>query len=651
MDDEYGWLEEDSERTNAWCAEQQARTQSYLQECPARPAIRARLKELLELPAISTPAPRKDRVFYFRREGRQNHAILYMRKGGGPETVVLDPNAWSEKGLDSLDWYYPNRDGTRIAYGRSHGGDELSTLRVLEVDSGEHLPDEIPYTRACSVSWLPDGSGFYYTRYPDPATQPKGQESYYRRVFFHTLGAAWAEDAPVYGEGRAPEDWPSVSLSPDGRYLLVFVSIGWSRTDVYLLDRDDGSWTTIFEGHDALFSGRVIAGTAYLTTNWKAPRYRLVAVDVTRPEEENWRELIAEREAVLEGAWVVGEWLMAVWLVDATSRLTQHDLTGRELKEIELPMLGSVSGLGSEWDGRELYYGFFTYTLPSTIFHLDLATGASTLWAKMDFPLNPDEFSVSQVFYPSQDGTRIPMFLVHRKDLALDGNNPTLLTGYGGFNVSQTPVFSRTAAFWIQSGGVYASANLRGGGEYGEAWHQAGMKDKKQNTFDDFIAAAEYLIREGYTRSERLAIQGGSNGGLLVGACLTQRPELYRAVVCAVPLLDMLRFHLFRVARLWIPEYGNPDDPVERAWLEAYSPVHNVREGVRYPALMLTAGASDSRVDPMHARKMAARLQAVGHDALLRIETEAGHGAGKPLEKVLDETSDIYAFLFRELGI
>ncbi len=654
--DEWRWLEDsDSAAVADWTERQNLATRAVLEASPRRPALRRHLERLLSIGTLGTPHPRQGRYFYLRRQGDQNHAVLYLRDGSpeAPERIVLDPNQWSVEGTEALDWYYPDRQGRRLAFGRSSGGDELSRLRVMDVDSGATL-EEIPHTRACSLAWLPDGSGFYYTRYPAPDTVPVGHAQYHRRVFFHSLGTDPAVDDPVFGEGREPEDWPGVHLSQEGRHLLVSVAVGWTRTDLYLLDRSTGRWTTLVEGEEALYRGELYRGHLYLHTNSTAPNYRLLRVDLADPDRERWREILPEGSDVLESVGIVGGQIFASYLVDATSRLDRFDLDGRSRTRIPMPTLGSLGGLGGEWDGHELFYSFTSFTVPPTVYRYDLETGKSALWGRVEADLDPQDYEIHQVRCTSRDGTRIPLFVVHRRGLVVDGQRPTLLTGYGGFEVSLTPGFSRSSFLWLQSGGVYAVANLRGGGEYGSAWHQAGRLGNKQNVFDDFLAAAAWLVEAGYTNPRRLAIMGGSNGGLLVGAALTQRPDLFRAVVLSVPLLDMLRYHHFRLARLWISEYGSSQDPEQFTWLYAYSPYHRVRPGQEYPAVLLLTADSDSRVDPMHARKMAARLQqaqASDRPILLRVETRSGHGAGKPLSKVLDEATDTWTFLFDQLEV
>jgi prolyl oligopeptidase len=657
LSDLYRWLEDgDSPEVRDWTERQNALTESYLAAFPGRARIRARLDALLAIGAISVPTPAHGRYFYQRRDGRQNQPVLYLRDGvGGADRVAVDPNAQDAAGTTALDWYYPSDDGRLLAYGLSENGSEQSVLHVLELDTGRILPERIARTRAADLAWLPDGSGFYYTRYPAPGEVPEGEEHYHRSIFFHRLGTDPAAD-PLLFRPAQKEYWPGVSLSPDGRWLLIGVARSFDQTDLYLRDLvADGPLVPVAVDLPASFEGQLAHGRLFLRTNLDAPTYRLYAVEPERPGRADWSELVPARsDAVLDGMRVMGERLALSYLERASSRLRLADLEGRIVSEVELPALGSLFGIGAEWDGRELFYGFSSYTVPPSIYRIDLETGDQALWRRVEADVDSERFEVGQVSVTSKDGTPVTMFLVHRKGVQRDGNNPVYLTGYGGFNISMTPAFSRSLLLWLERGGVVAIPNIRGGGEYGEEWHQGGMLGKKQNSFDDFIAAAEWLIQARYTRPGRLAAAGGSNGGLLMGAVLTQRPELFQAIVVQVPLLDMLRYHRFLIARLWIPEYGSADDPEQYAWLRAYSPYHHVRSGTEYPAVLLATAESDTRVDPMHARKMAARLQAASsssHPVLLRLEARAGHGAGKPLSKVLDELTDTWSFVFSELGV
>jgi prolyl oligopeptidase len=653
--DAYRWLEEtDSAEVAAWTAAQGLFARLALDALPGRDAIRARLAALFSIGAVSPPTVRGGRYFYQRREGAQEQPVLYVRYGSsGVDRVLLDPAALSPDATSALDWYYPSPDGRLVAYGVSEGGSEKSTLQVREVETGRDLPDVIPWTRACSLEWRPDGSGFFYTRHPEPGRVPPGEEDYHRQVFEHSLGEDWRHDALLFGEGREPEDWPSIHLSPDGRFLAVSVSRGWTRTDVYLQDRArGGGFVPVVEGIDSLFGVTLRNDRLYLHTNHGAPRYRLVAADPERPGAESWQDVIPEGPEVLEGALLVGQWILVHRLRDASSRLALYDLRSRPLRELDLPGIGTVGAMTGEWDGKEAFFGFSSFTTPPVVCGLALPEGPAEPWQAVEGDVNPRAYVVRLVRYTSKDGTPVSMFLVHGRDRPPGG--PALLTGYGGFNVSLTPAFGRSLLLFLERGGLYAVAHLRGGGEYGEEWHRAGMREHKQNVFDDFLAAAEFLVREGHVARGRLAIMGGSNGGLLVGAALTQRPDLFAAVVCQVPLLDMLRYHRFRIARLWIAEYGSPEDPDAFRWLYAYSPYHRVKEGTPYPAVLLTAGEADSRVDPMHARKMAARLQAAtasGRLILLRLETRAGHGQGKPVSKLVAEWTDVWSFLLAELGM
>jgi prolyl oligopeptidase len=655
--DPYRWLEDgNSPETRLWTEQQNAVTEAYLAAVPARDRIGRRLEELLSIGVLGVPTPKRGRYFYVRREGRQNQPVLYWREGvEGPDRVAVDPNLLDAAGTTALDWYFPSDDGRLLAFGLSENGDEQSVLHLLVLDTGRELADRIPRMRAASLAWLPDSAGFYYTRYPAPGEVASGEEQYHRAIYFHRLGCDAAQD-PLVFQPAAKEHWPGVGLSPDGRWLIVSVARTFDQVDLYLQDlAAQGELVPVAKDLPASFDGEIAHGRLFLRTNLDAPTYRLYAVDPEHPDRGSWREIVAPRtDAVLESVAVTGGRLALGYLERAASRLRLTDLDGRLIREVPLPTLGSLFGLGAEWNGRELFYGFSSYTVPPSVYRIDLAAGTSSLWRRVEATIDPARFEVRQVSYTSRDGTPISMFLVHRTGLVRHGDNPTYLTAYGGFNISMTPAFSRSLLLWLEQGGVVAVPNIRGGGEYGEGWHQAGILASKQNSFDDFIAAAEWLIRERYTRAERLAVAGGSNGGLLMGAVLTQRPELFRAVLIQVPLLDMLRYHRFLIARLWIPEYGSADDAEQFRWLRAYSPYHNVKPGVAYPAVLLATAESDTRVDPMHARKMAARLQAATsaqRPVLLRLEARAGHGAGKPLSKIHQELTDSWTFVFSELGV
>ncbi|MGA7471291.1 MAG: prolyl oligopeptidase family serine peptidase [Candidatus Sulfotelmatobacter sp.] len=660
--DNYRWLEDgQSPETQKWVEEEMAYTRGMLDPLPGRDAIHKRLTELLGIGSISQPQIGGKYYFYTRREGMQNQPIVYVREGvEGKDRVLLDVNQLAADGTIALDWYQPSENGKYLVYGTSPSGSEISTLHIIETKTGNALPDTIDRTRAASIAWTLDNSGFYYTRYPKKGDVPEGQEMYNRHVFYHELGTDPETDPPIFGEGRDPEDWPSVSLDNDGRLLLITVQQGWTKTELFLMDlKKRTPPTRVTTGKNFIYSGSVYNGRLYIVTNEDAPRYRVFVAEAGDYERDNWKEIIPQTDAVLQGAAVWGGKLFTQYEQNASSQLKIFDLDGTKLHDLMLPALGTVFGSDGKWNRDEIFYGFLSFTVPPTVYRYDLKSGTTSLWAKVDAPsIDPAAYEVNQEWFHSKDGTRVPMFIVNKKGLKKDGHNPTLLTAYGGFNVSLTPSFSRTAYLWMEHGGVYAVANLRGGAEFGEDWHRAGMLDKKQNVFDDMIAAAEHLIAEKYTDTDHLAIQGGSNGGLLMGAMITQRPDLFRAVVCQVPLLDMLRYQNFQIAKLWIPEYGSSDNPEQFKWLYAYSPYHHVKPGTGYPAILFMTADTDTRVDPMHAKKMAAEMQAEAKNGasktrpiLLRIESKAGHGAGKPVTKQIEEFTDMYSFLFWQLGV
>lgn len=660
--DPYRWLENSADpEVQAWVQAQNAFTESRLKALPGREQLAARLTEVLSVKGISVPEEYEGFTLFSKREPGQNHAVLCMKDAAGVEKVLVDPNSWSEKGTEALDWSFISRDGRYLAYGRSSNGSEDSTLHLLDTRTGQHLPEVIPDTRACSLSWLKDGSGFYYTRYPAAGTVPPGEEQYHRHVFFHQLGTDPAGDPKVFGDLKQMEHWPNVQV--DGNHVLVSVSRGWAAADLHLVDRRTGERTTLVEGIESNFEPILKDGKIYVRTDFGAPRYRLLEVDVENPKPlsaeggslpAGWRELIPESRATLEGVTLVGNKLVVQSMDDASSRLVQYDrATGARETEVELPGLGSVGTVSATGDESGFYYSYSSFNQPSTVFRRDLATGETTLHSQVEVPgFDPQDYDVKQEWFTSKDGTRVPMFLVHRKGLELDGDNPTVLYGYGGFNVSMTPWFGKTVVPFLEAGGVFAVANLRGGGEFGKEWHEGGMREHKQNVFDDFRAAGHHLVDRGYTSPSRLAIEGGSNGGLLVGATLVQEPGLFAAAVSEVPLLDMLRYDQFSIARLWIPEYGTAQDPAMFPSIRAWSPLHNVKDGQPYPATLLMSGSDDSRVDPLHARKMAARMQAAtAGTVLLREEAHAGHGQGKPVSKTVEAETDKWSFLYHHLGV
>ncbi|HEY7372206.1 MAG TPA: prolyl oligopeptidase family serine peptidase [Polyangia bacterium] len=666
--DPYRWLEDaDAPEVQRWTDAQNAATRRALDRVPGRAALEKRLWSLYEIGSVGVPVSRplkggNRRYFYTRRDGKQNQPVLYWRDGAdGVDHALVDVNAERTDGTRALDWWFPSDDGARVAYGVSDDGSEESLLHVRDVATGKDLGDLISRTRACSLAWTPDGRGFYYTRYPAPGSVPAAEVKYHRAIYFHKLGDDPDRDRKVFGDGRDMTDWPGVELSPDGRWLAITVSQGWSKSEVYVADvRAGGAPAAVAAGENEKFNVvEMLDDRLYLFTTSGAPRGRVYAVDPARPARAHWREVIKPSDDVLTDVVYYRGGLAVASLQDAALRLRLYSMDGAPRGELALPGLGSLAGMAGARDIAELAYGFTSFLVPTEIFRADVsvAAPAATSWRKLQAPVDGAAFEVERVMVTSRDGTRLPLFLAHRKGVKRDGTQPALLTGYGGFDHSMLPGWTPSAVPFLEAGGTYALAVLRGGGEYGEDWHRAGMLARKQNVFDDFIAAAEWLIASKVTSAAHLAISGRSNGGLLVGAALTQRPELFRAVVCGVPLLDMLRYHHFRIAALWIPEYGSPDDAEAFRWLRAYSPYHHVRDGVAYPAVLLHTAASDTRVDAMHARKMTARLQAAnppGRTAkpvLLRLESHAGHGAGKPLAKVIDQLVDEWSFVFAELGV
>ncbi len=660
--DPYRWLENaGSPETQQWVSEELAYTRSILDPLPGRDRLHKRLSELLAIGTISAPQLGGKYYFYTKREGTQNQPVLLEREGvEGKDRALVDVNALAADGTVALDWWTPSEDGKYVAYGTSPSGSEMSTLHLIETATGKLLPDSIERTRAASIAWKLDNSGFYYTRYPKKGEVAEGQEVYNRHVFYHALGTDSSKDSFIFGAGRDPEDWPEVDLSDDGRWLLITVEQGWTKSELYLQDLKAGTAPErITDGKNFLYGGEIFSGKIFVTTNEDAPRYRMFAVDASSPARANWKEIIPENGAVLQGAAIVNGLLLAQYEKNATSQLKLIETDGKTLGDVQLPEIGSVFGLGGKWNRKEVFFAFHSFTVPDSIYQINLSNRGTSLWNKVQAPgIDPEKYEVKQLWFNSKDGTRVPMFVFHKKGLELNGKNPTLLTGYGGFNVSLTPAFVGDRYLWLEHGGIFAVANLRGGAEFGEDWHRAGMLDKKQNVFDDFIGAAEFLISQKYTDKDHLAIRGGSNGGLLMGAALTQRPDLYRAVVCQVPLLDMLRYQNFQIAKLWIPEYGSSEDPKQFDWLYAYSPYHHVKQGAEYPSILFMTADTDTRVDPMHAKKMAALMQTEAANGqsherpiLLRIDTKAGHGAGKPIAKQIEDLTDVYSFLFWQLGM
>ena len=660
--DPYRWLEDPADPEVAtWTAAQNRRTRAFLDAIPAREQLRERLTQLWDYPRWSIPHKEAGRAFFTKNDGLQNQAVLYVTPSQEAEPVeLLDPNTLSEDGTIALTAFSPSDDGLLLGYALSEAGSDWQRLLVRDVDERDDLPDVIRWCKFSPIAWTRDSGGFFYARYPEPGTVAPEDTNNYNRVYYHRLGDVQAQDALIYERPDEKELHFHPTVTHDGRYLVITTVHGTDpRARIsYMEIGGDGSVIPLIEEADAKYEFIDNDGPVFLfLTDLDAPRARVIAIDTRQPEREHWRELIAEAEHPLAFVVAAGSQLVVVSMRDAQHQVALHRRDGRFEREVTLPGIGSIESISGKPGDPELFVSFTSFLYPTTPFRLDLANPHATLEPLHESGIDFDAsaYETTQVFYTSKDGTRVPMFLTHKRGLKLDGNNPTFLYGYGGFNISLTPSFAIHRLAWLEAGGVFALANLRGGEEYGEEWHQAGMLEKKQNVFDDFIAAAECLIDSGYTRREQLAINGGSNGGLLVAACLTQRPRLYGAVVCEVPVIDMLRYHTFTVGHFWVPEYGNAEtNPEHFRFMLAYSPLHNVRDGVQYPPTLITSADTDDRVVPAHAKKFAATLQAAqtgDNPILIRIETRAGHGLGKPTSKIIDERADVYAFLFTVLGI
>lgn len=665
--DPYRWLEQGSDPTVAdWTEQQNALTRAQLDQfAQTRGALERRFKALYNVTSVGTPTlVGKDasdglKYFFSRRDPRANHAKIFVRDGRatGRAKLVLDPNTFSEDGTTALDWYYPSPDGSLIAFGKSEGGSELSTLYLLDVETGTQLSLEIPRTRACSVAWDPDSAGFLYTRYPAKGDVPAGEEVFHRHVYHHRFGTDWRADPRISDDDARKEAWRATAQASDDRYQFVITYPDNTQTDVWLRTTSGAEateLTPVSVGVGAIHAFDIDRGKMFIRTNHAAPRNRVMVADPEKPGIEHWRELIPQQKGVISSMVLAGDFIALHVSEDVTSRLRLYDRDGQFVREVTLPTLGTVGGLSGRPDFNKLYFSFSSFAYPSTIFEYHLENDELRVIERNEVPAKTDDIVTKQVWFDSADGTRVPMFVVHKSNVALDGNNPTFLSGYGGFNISRRPGFSAGLIPWLERGGVYAVANIRGGGEFGKQWHEGGRREKRQRSFEDFIAAAEALIENGYTNSDRLVVSGGSNGGLLVGAFFTQRPELAKAVICAVPLLDMLRYHLPEIGRLWIPEFGDPDNAEDFAFIREYSPYHNVRAGTKYPAILFTAGANDTRVDPMHARKMTALMQqATGstNPILLWVEGKSGHGQGAPLDLRIERAIDRWIFAMWQTGM
>jgi len=661
--DPYRWLEDDKNPdVQAWMNAQDVYARGELAKAPGRDALATRLKELFYYDSISAPVHRNGRYFYVRKHADKEKSIVYWKQGKnektGEEKVLFDPNAWSTDGTKGLGGWVPSWDGKYVAYAVKQNNSDETTTHVIEVATGKDLPDTIEGTKYGSASWTPDGKGFYYTWVPPVGTKSGGRDVTiaerpgFAEVRFHKLGDDPSKDALVHPATGSAKTFIAGHLSKDGHWLVVTISHGWNSSDLYIKDarKKDAAFTPIVKGVDALFDVDVWKDQLYITTNDGAPRYRVYKTPATKLDRAAWKEIIPQGDATLQSVNVVGGQLVATYLRNAASEVEVRSLEGKLVRKVALPALGTTGGIGGLPDEDTGYISFSSFTEPNIIYKTSIKTGTVDEWARIKLPVDTTQFETQQVFYPSKDGTKISMFIIAKKGTPRDGTAPTILYGYGGFNVNMTPSFSSSRAVWLERGGVYAIPNLRGGGEYGEEWHRTGMLLNKQNVFDDFIGAAEYLIKEKWTSSEHLAISGGSNGGLLTGATVTQRPELFKAVVIAVPLLDMLRFHLSGSGKTWVPEYGSAEDPEQFAAIWAYSPYRRaVDEGPRaYPAILFDSADHDDRVDPMHARKLAAQIQAAqtaSAPVLLRIEKNSGHGGADMVKQQVERVTDQLAWL------
>ncbi|MGL6076699.1 MAG: prolyl oligopeptidase family serine peptidase [Fimbriiglobus sp.] len=662
VEDPYRWLEDDvrtSKDVANWVAEQNKITDAYLAKIPQRDAIKKRITDLWNYEKISAPSKTGGKYFFSRNDGLQNQSVLYVQDQlDGPSRLLLDPNTLTKDGTVALAGFAVSDDAKYAAYGLAEAGSDWNVWRVMDVATGKTLADELRWIKFSSVSWTSDSRGFFYARFPEPKEGQAFQSlNVNMKLYYHRLGTPQSDDVLVYHRPDQPKWGVGGSVTDDGRYLVISVNDGTtsrkSRIMVRdlmepmgiaqeLIDHHDNKWNLI--GND----GHVF----YFMTDWQAPKMQVISIDIRNPDPKNYKTLIPEAKETLDSVNLVANLFVCSYLQDAKTVVKIHNTMGQFVRDVQLPGIGTAGGFGGRPSDTETFYTFSSFATPPTVYRYDMITGQSKLLRQAQVKFDPSEYEVRQVFYTSKDGTKVPMFLAHKKGLKLDGKNPTLLYGYGGFNISLTPSFSISRLQWMEMGGVLAVANLRGGGEYGDAWHRAGTKLQKQNVFDDFIAAAEYLVKEKYTSPKKLAIQGGSNGGLLVGAVICQRPDLFGAALPAVGVMDMLRFQKFTAGRYWVDDYGSSENAEEFKALYAYSPYHNLKPGTSYPATMVTTADTDDRVVPGHSFKFGAKIQECQYGpapVLSRIETKAGHGAGKPTSKTIEEVADMWAFLVKNL--
>ncbi|WP_336127459.1 prolyl oligopeptidase family serine peptidase [Mesoflavibacter sp. CH_XMU1422-2] len=658
--DPYRWLEDDrSEETEAWVKAENKVTQGYLANIPYREQLKERLSKLWNYEKIGSPFKEGDYTYFYKNDGLQNQYVIYRYKTGeDPKTaeVFLDPNTFKEDGTISLGGTSFSKNGKILAYAISEGGSDWRKILIMDVETKEIIEDTLVDIKFSGMSWYKN-EGFYYSSYDKPKGSELSAKTDQHKVYYHKLGTSQSEDQLIYGGTEAEKHrYINGNVTRDDRFLILSPRVSTSGNKLLIKDltKPNSDFVTILDHTDSdTYILENEGDQLFIVTNLNAPNQRLVTVNASNPAPENWKDIIPETKNVLSAS-KAGGYFFAEYMVDAVSKVLQYDYSGKLVREVELPGVGSAGGFGAKKEEKELYYSFTNYVTPGSIYKYDIENGTSELYRKPDIDFNPENYESKQVFYTSKDGTKVPMIITHKKGIELNGKNPTILYGYGGFNISLTPSFSIANAVWMEQGGIYAVPNLRGGGEYGKAWHDAGTQQKKQNVFDDFITAAEYLIENKYTSSDYLAIRGGSNGGLLVGATMTQRPDLMKVALPAVGVLDMLRYHTFTAGAGWAYDYGTAEDNKEMfEYLKGYSPVHNVKEGVQYPATMVTTGDHDDRVVPAHSFKFAAELQAKqkgDNPVLIRIETDAGHGAGTPVSKTIEQYADIYGFTLFNMG-
>ena len=660
INDPYRWLEDDrSEETAAWVKAENDVTFDYLNKIPFREELKKRLSALWDYEKVGAPFHEGNYTYFYKNDGLQNQYVLYRYKTGEDPSsaeVFIDPNTFKEDGTISLGETSFSKDGSKLAYSISEGGSDWRKVLVMNAETKELMGDTLMDIKFSGLSWKGE-EGFYYSSYDKPKGSQLSAKTDQHKVYYHKMGTPQSDDKVIFG--ATPEQkhrYINGSVTEDNRYLIIRASTSTTGNKLFIKDlsKPDSKFVTILNDTDSdTYVLENVGSKLYIVTNRNAPNRKIVTVDAANPTPENWKDFLPETENVLSPSTGGGS-IFANYMIDAVSQIKQYDYDGKLIREVELPGIGSVGGFGTKKEEKELYYSFTNYITPGSIYKYDIASGKSELFIKPEIDFNPENYESHQVFYNSKDGTKIPMIITHKKGLKMDGKNPTILYGYGGFNISLTPSFSITNAVWMEQGGIYAVPNLRGGGEYGEKWHNAGTQMNKQNVFDDFIAAAEYLIKNNYTSKDYLAVRGGSNGGLLVGATMTQRPDLMKVALPAVGVLDMLRYHTFTAGAGWAYDYGTAEDSKEMfEYLKGYSPLHNVKEGVQYPATLITTADHDDRVVPAHSFKFAAELQSKqtgNNPVLIRIETDAGHGAGTPVSKTIEQYADIFGFTLYNMG-